>query len=457
MNSDRPEAKKGNILIVDDVLENLRLLSEILQSQGYKVRSVTNGKMALRTVQTKPPDLILLDIQMQGMDGYQVCASLKSDRTTREVPVIFLSAVDQLINKVKAFEVGGADFITKPFQVEEVLVRIESQLTIQRQKQRLRQEIKERQQTEQALAKSRVFLESVLNSSLDGITAFQSVRDADGNIIDFEWLLANHVAAKVLKTKPEELSGQRVLKAWPKLQEKGLFDLAVSVVENNQIVKQEFCYNHTENPSWYHIVIVKLGDGCVINFRDISQSKQMEEQLKLLANVDGLTQVANRRKFDEYLEIEWRRCMRDEHFLSLILCDVDSFKLYNDTYGHQSGDDCLVRVAKAIADSVKRPADLVARYGGEEFAIILPNTHGAGAVEVAEVIRTQIRGLQIPHVNSPVSRYVTVSLGVSTIIPTPMSAPEWLIAAADQALYQAKFQGRDRVSFQKLSHINEDE
>lgn len=453
MNSEPAEKNKGTILIVDDVLENLRLLSELLQTQGYKVRSVTNGKMALRTVKTKPPDLILLDIQMQGMDGYEVCASLKADRQTREVPVIFLSAVDRLTNKVKAFEVGGSDFITKPFQVEEVLVRIENQLTIQRQKQRLEQEIKERQQTEKKLADSRAFLESVLNSSIDGIAAFQAVRNPEGKIIDFEWLLANHVAAKLLKTDPESLKGKRLLEGWPKLQEMGLVNLAISVVENenNQVVKQEFCYERSEYQSWYHIVVVKLGDGCVVSFRDISQSKQMEEKLKQLANVDGLTQVANRRKFDEYLANEWRRCMREKHHLSLILCDVDSFKNYNDTYGHQAGDDCLVKVAKVIQETVKRPADLVARYGGEEFAIILPNTRATGAMIVAETIGKQILDLQIYHVNSPVSQYVTVSLGVSSIIPTVKFSPELLVAAADRALYQAKSAGRNRALFQEIS------
>ncbi len=444
------EITKGNILIVDDVIENLRLLSDILQREGYKVRSVTNGKMALRTIRTKPPELILLDIQMQDMDGYQVCKTLKYDKLVRDVPVIFLSALDRLIDKVKAFQVGGSDFITKPFEVEEVLVRIENQLTIQRQKKRLQEEIKERQKTEQALAKSRAFLESVLNSSLDGIAAFQAVRDANGNLIDFEWLLANHVAARILKTEPKTLKGQLLLKSWPKIREEKLFDLAISVVEKHKIVKQDFCYYHTEYQYWYHVVMMKLGDGCVVNFRDISKSKQMEEKLKRLANVDGLTQVANRRRFDECLDAEWRRCLRDQNYLSLILCDVDFFKAYNDTYGHQAGDDCLVKVAKAISQSVKRPGDLVARYGGEEFAVILPNTHMAGAMEVGELIRTQLSGLQIPHAKSLVSRYVTLSLGVSSIIPTLELSPELLVAAADKALYQAKSQGRDCVLFQEL-------
>jgi diguanylate cyclase (GGDEF)-like protein len=451
MKRDQAEKHKGNILIVDDVLENLRLLSEILHQHGYKVRSVTNGSMALRTVQTKPPQLILLDIQMQGMNGYEVCDRLKSDPATREIPVIFLSAIDELFNKVKAFEAGASDFITKPFHVEEVLARIESQLTIQRQKEQLKKEIKEREETEKALANSRAFLASVLNSSLEGIAAFRALRDRDGKIIDFEWLLANHVTTKLLGIEPDTLPRERLLEGHPTWREEPIFNLGISVVENDAVVNQEFCYDLPGFKAWYHVVLVKLGDGFVINFRDITQYKEMEAELKRLANVDGLTQVANRRRFDECLQNEWRRCMREKHPLSLILCDVDSFKPYNDTYGHQAGDETLIKIAQAIVKSVKRPGDLVARYGGEEFAVVLPNTHAAGAMEVGEIIRAQVRGLQIANIKSLVGGYVTVSLGVSTIIPTDQFSAELLIAAADRALYQAKSQGRDRVSFEKLS------
>lgn len=451
MKKDQAEKHKGDILIVDDVLENLRLLSEILHQHGYKVRSVTNGAMALRTVQTKPPQLILLDIQMQGMSGYEVCDRLKSDPVTREIPIIFLSALDELFNKVKAFELGASDFITKPFHVEEVIVRIENQLTIQRQKEQLKQEIKEREKTEQALANSRAFLASVLNSSLEGIAAFHAVRDPQGKIIDFEWLLANHVTTKLLGIAPDTLPKQRLLEGYPNWREEPIFDLVISVVENDVVVNQEFYFDRPEVKGWYHVVLVKLGDGFVINFRDISQHKQMESELKRLANVDGLTQVANRRRFDECLQSEWRRCMREKHPLSLILCDVDSFKAYNDTYGHQAGDETLVKVAQAILNSVKRAGDLVARYGGEEFAVVLPNTHAAGALEVAEIIRQSVRDLGIPNVNSAVSEYVTVSLGVSTIIPIRQLAAESLVAAADRALYRAKSQGRDRAVFENLS------
>ncbi len=168
-------------------------------------------------------------------------------------------------------------------------------------------------------------------------------------------------------------------------------------------------------------------------------------ELKRLACLDGLTGVANRRYFNEYFNREWQRLAREQAPLALILCDIDYFKQYNDTYGHVAGDLCLKQVASAIEQAAKRPADLVARYGGEEFAIILPNTKAEGALAVAEEVQTYVKALQIPHANSQVSQYVTLSLGISVAVPTPKSAFEQLISTADQALYDAKYQGRDRA------------
>ncbi len=167
-------------------------------------------------------------------------------------------------------------------------------------------------------------------------------------------------------------------------------------------------------------------------------------ELQRLVTIDGLTQIANRRRFEEYFYQEWQRLKREQRPLSLILCDVDFFKLYNDTYGHRVGDRCLQKIAQAIKDMIKRPGDLVARYGGEEFAVILPNTDTKGATHVADEICHTVRTLAIPHQNSQVSSYVTISVGFTTEIPQPDSDLEEMIAAADRALYKAKAVGRDR-------------
>jgi two-component system cell cycle response regulator len=167
--------------------------------------------------------------------------------------------------------------------------------------------------------------------------------------------------------------------------------------------------------------------------------------LSSMALIDGLTGIANRRSFDSFLTIEWRRASRNRMPLSLILCDVDFFKAYNDTYGHQAGDECLQKVASTISTTANRPTDFVARYGGEEFGMILPDTNASGAVVVAETVRRRVQGQKIPHCASKNNGYITISLGVATIIPTQHTNVPRLLEAADRALYEAKSAGRNQV------------
>ena len=171
--------------------------------------------------------------------------------------------------------------------------------------------------------------------------------------------------------------------------------------------------------------------------------QQANQALENLATLDGLTKIANRRKFDQYLQQEWGRAERSRSPLSMILCDIDHFKKYNDTYGHQAGDACLQQVAKTLSQSVSRAMDLAARYGGEEFALILPDTSAQGALHLAQHVRSQIRSLEISHRASPFE-VVTLSMGVATLIPQPGQDPSLLIQTADQSLYRAKETGRDR-------------
>lgn len=174
------------------------------------------------------------------------------------------------------------------------------------------------------------------------------------------------------------------------------------------------------------------------------QLEAANQELQRLASYDALTQVANRRRFDEYLQQEWQRMLRDQQQLSLILCDIDCFKPFNDTYGHQAGDDCLRQVASVIKQAARRSIDLPARYGGEEFAVVLPNTDQEGAILVAQEIQLSVKQLAIAHQSSKVNSVVTVSLGVASTIPSLITSPQLLITAADKALYQAKAEGRDR-------------
>ena len=165
------------------------------------------------------------------------------------------------------------------------------------------------------------------------------------------------------------------------------------------------------------------------------------------ASIDGLTQIANRRAFDQRLELECQRLSREKLPLSLLLCDVDFFKRYNDRYGHPAGDDCLRAVAKAIESCIRRPADLAARYGGEEFAVILPNTLKEGAIFIAEQVCQFIANLNIPHESSFVKDRVSLSIGISTTNPDRDTSAKALLEEADKGLYLAKNQGRDRAVF----------
>ncbi len=182
--------------------------------------------------------------------------------------------------------------------------------------------------------------------------------------------------------------------------------------------------------------------------RRLALARELEEanhQLRWMTLVDGLTGIANRRCFDEFLAREWRRCLREGQSLALCLADIDFFKLYNDIYGHLAGDDCLKQVASLFSRVVNRPGDLVARYGGEEFAIILSGADAEGARVVAERVVDAVRGAAIPHPHSPVSEHLSLCIGVAAIKPQVDLAPQILIEYADKALYQAKERRGNRV------------
>ncbi len=464
---------KGNILLIDDLPENLQLLSDLLIRLDYNVRSVTSGRMALKTIQVKPPDLILLDVKMPEMDGYQVCQKLKANPETKKIPVIFISALDDVFDKVAAFEAGGADYITKPFQIAEVMARLENQLTIQRHQLLLQEEIAKQKEMEEILYQSRALLSGVLNSSFDGIAALQAVREpATGKIEDFRCLVVNPVISKLFERSREDLVGKIVLKRFLNQVNPKLFEQFVAITETGTSLEGDFYYA-LEDSSWYNFSAVKLGDGFTVTIRDITARKEAElelrkanQKLKELSNLDGLTQIANRRSFDERLRIVWQNLARQQQNLSLIILNVDSFKAYNDCYGYLSGDDCLVKIVEAIktccdlilAPSLTQAQDsqspdseseyLVARYGGEEFIILLPHRDLDEAIALSESIQQAIRTLAISqtaiNLKEELKQIVTVSMGIATIIPSLMVQPPNLISEAYRALHKAKKQGGDR-------------
>nr|WP_320191362.1 diguanylate cyclase [uncultured Desulfobacter sp.] len=238
-----------------------------------------------------------------------------------------------------------------------------------------------------------------------------------------------------------------------------------NVLEADQIISFRSRLRRKDNsPVWAlcYAKVTRSKSGRVNGFNgfsiDISAAVRTEkaleaanEKLKFASIMDGLTQIPNRRFFDETLSKEWNRHIRENKELAVILCDIDYFKPYNDTYGHQTGDKCLKEVARTIHGSTLRAGDLAARYGGEEFVLILPNTNLDGAKEVAERVRKAVAALKIPHEGSSVAPHVTLSLGIAAVIPNQNASADNLVELADQALYEAKEGGRNQSIGKQMS------
>lgn len=301
---------RPKLLVVDDQRINILVLNELFR-EDCDVFMATSGEQALQVCRAQLPDLVLLDVQMDGIDGYEVCRRLKADAETRDIPVIFITAQGGEADEVRGLQLGAVDFIAKPINPVIVRARVQTHLTL----------------------------------------------------------------------------------------------------------------------------------------------KLQSDILRSMALLDGLTGVANRRKFDEQLLRDWRQSQREQTSLSLILVDVDHFKRYNDHYGHQAGDAALQAVARVLTSTLRRPHDLLARYGGEEFVGVLPNTGLSEAVELAERMQAGVRALNLEHLGTPEAQVVTISLGVATVVARSDLAPQALVEAADQQLYAAKQAGRARVCAAALTTI----
>ncbi|MCU0535093.1 MAG: diguanylate cyclase [Hydrococcus sp. Prado102] len=467
MSDNLKQGYKASIIIVENDLENLRTLSNRLVKEGYRVSQASDRETALRAIATMLPDLILLEIEISPTNGYELCQQLKAKETTQEIPVIFLNNLSEKIDLARVFAVGGADYIAKPYRGEEAIARIKTQLKL-RYLQKQLQQLNVNEIVHQFHPQSQLSLQLLYRA----IAATPNVVViADARVTDCPIIYVNPKFEQMTGYSASEVIGKncRFLQGTDTKQT-GLNTIRQALREQKECRVVLRNYRKDGSLFWNDLSISPIRDesGKVTHYiavqTDITEYKRMEQErqkyqsslqqmnlelyqlnqtLHRLANLDGLTGVANRRRFEEHLEQEWRRMFRESAPLSAILGDLDYFKRYNDTYGHLEGDDCLKIVASAISRVVNRPADLVARYGGEEFAIILPNTPTEGAMQVAQSIRQEVQKLRIPHQASAVGDYVTMSLGIATKIPTQELSAKELIEAADRALYQAKEQGRN--------------
>lgn len=315
----------------------------------------------------------------------------------------------------------------------------------------LRDEMEKRKDTEVALAQRDTILQNILESSPDSIGIFNE------NMV---YQACNRPFVKALGISAvDDLIGKRLQDVIPNETYGRLSDTDKKVLNEGKSLRYiDRVISSNGQFTWYDVVKSPFKDpasgtnGVLIMARDISErylvEQKLEEanqELERLSFIDSLTQISNRRRFDEQLETLWHLHSREKQPLTVMLCDIDYFKGYNDFYGHQRGDDALVQVAQVFKNVLPRSSDSVARYGGEEFAFILPNTTVEGALKVAERIHKGVAELELEHQNSKVTDIVTVSIGVASFIPQPDGSNETIVALADSALYQAKSNGRNQT------------
>ncbi|WP_319422816.1 two-component system response regulator [Pleurocapsa sp. FMAR1] len=456
---------RAKILIVDDKPENLHLLSEALTKENYEAKGVISGEMALRVANSVIPDLILLDLMMPGLNGYQVCEQLKANSITQDIPIIFLSASNDPVDRVKALCAGGVDFIDKPFQIDEVLLRINNQLKLkfaqqeiqklnaeleqriqertaqlEQANQELKHEIKEREQITQLFQASEARLESILNS-LEEV-----VWSADATTSNL--LFLNPAARQVYGRSVAELLNNpdlRLESIHPEDRDRVELSLASSFNPSNDLEYRIIQPNGEVRWVWERsrLIFDKTGkahrrDGIIC---DITQRKQVESELSYEAKHDSLTKLPNRAAFIERVEEALTQSKRDPNYLFAVLfIDLDRFKIVNDSLGHLVGDELLITVAEILLEC-SRSQDFVARLGGDEFTILLDQVE---TIESGSIIAARIQTkLNYSFCLQGHTVFTSASIGI-VIGNNQYQDSSEILRDSDLAMYRAKSLGKAR-------------
>jgi diguanylate cyclase (GGDEF)-like protein len=441
----------GNILIVDDEPTSLMLLQEILKAHNHVVRPFNNGELALRSIMVEAPELILLDIRMPGMNGFEICRQIKENKRLKDIPVIFITAASDMEDKVRAFEEGGVDYITKPFQKEEVVARVNTHIALSHTIQRMKNIADALRKSEESLklAQSIAHLGHwVLDIKSGQIDCSDELYRILG--IAEQGTITNSDA--FLQTvHPDDR--ERVAIHLNAVQSGSGFDLEFRIVSQSGKVSvvhgkgEVFCLDGGNQKKvigtiqdiheYEHDQTRMLG---VI--QDITERKALQSKLEEQANTDSLTGCDSRRHFLEHAEGELLRTRRYGGEMSMLMLDLDHFKSVNDTYGHQIGDMALRNMVH-VCQKLLRDVDVIGRIGGEEFAILLPETGGERALEIADRLCQAFAAAELASEDGALF-HVTASIGVSSISTEDTSIDE-IIRRADHALYKAKNSGRNRA------------
>lgn len=456
---------KIQILIVDDKPENLHLLSDALNSNEYEVKCVVNGEMALMVAASVIPDLILLDVVMPGLDGYQVCEKLKADEKTKDIPVIFLSFNNESVDRIKALNVGAVDYINKPFQINEVLLRIKNQLKLKAAQkeilklntkleqrvyertaqleianQELKFEIQQREQVARLLKDSEEKLESILNSLEEVVWS--------ADLATSSLIFLNPAAKKVYGRSVDELLANpdlRLESIHPEDRSRVEASLTSSIIQSQGIEYRIVQPDGQIRWVWERSRLIQNQNGTIERrdgiICDITERKKVEEELSFEAKHDSLTNLPNRSAFTEEVKGIIRYCQQNsEYIFAVLFIDLDRFKIINDSLGHLIGDELLIYVAKVLTDC-SRSGDFVARLGGDEFTILLGQID---SIEDAEAIAERIQvQLKTPFVLQGHTVFTSASIGIVLGDSHYKDSAE-VLRDADIAMYRAKSDGKAR-------------
>jgi diguanylate cyclase (GGDEF)-like protein/PAS domain S-box-containing protein len=436
------QEKIGTILIVDDTPANVSLLEAVL-SVEYTIMTATSGSEALEIALETPPDLILLDIMMPKMDGYEVCQRLKSEPLLQGIPVIFMSLLESTEVKVKAFKLGCVDYITKPFHVDEVRVRVRTHLLFSKLQLRLEAQNKLLEQSVTESTRLAIIVESshdaILSVSLDDVIT--------------SW---NRGAENIFGYSAEEIIGSKIFKIVPSERFNERSNILQTLLRGEKIEHFETTRVRKDGLHIYvSITISPIRDvqgeisGYSVIARDVTERRKMEEIIKHQAHHDTLTDLPNRQLFMELLSLGLEQARRNGKKLALMFMDLNGFKLVNDTLGHSCGDFLLKEVANRFKASI-RASDTVARIGGDEFTVLMPDL--AQTEDVSIVLKKIMAVFEEPFMLDGVEVNSTASIGIS-MFPDDGDGSEELIKKADIAMYDAKGSGKNTYQFYN-SEIN---